>query len=147
MLSELGTTSHQGNLILTLSKATQTEKYIQAHMGKDEFGFMARVNMFRAVAYTFNGQDLQRVAKEAESKQQFGIAEKLINSSIQKLEALRKVPEMNGGPIDMLTHAYRVKIKLKGAQGQPQEKNDVCIKYLDLLKNSFNIEEGDPEYI
>ena len=47
----------------------------------------------------------------------------------------------------MLTHAYRAKIKLKAAQGQPQEKNDVCIKYLDLLTNVFNIEEGDPEHI
>jgi tetratricopeptide (TPR) repeat protein len=67
MISELGQASHQGNLTHTLSKANQTEKYIIAHMGKDEFGFMARVNMFRGVAYILKGQDLQRLAKEAES--------------------------------------------------------------------------------
>jgi hypothetical protein len=68
MISDLATTSHSGNLTVTLSKATQTEKYITAHMGKDEFGFMARVNLFRAVAYILKGQDLQRLAKDAESK-------------------------------------------------------------------------------
>ena len=68
-MKDLGTISHQGNLTLTLSKATQTEKYIQAHMGKDEFGFMSRVNLFRGIAYILNGQDLQRLTKEAESKQ------------------------------------------------------------------------------
>jgi hypothetical protein len=55
MISDLATTSHHGNLTLTLSKATQTEKYITAHMGKDEFGFMARVNLFRGVAYILKG--------------------------------------------------------------------------------------------
>jgi hypothetical protein len=40
---------------------------------------------------------------------------------------------MEGGPIDMLTHSYRFLIKLKAAQGQPMEKNEVCYKYLELL--------------
>lgn len=47
----------------------------------------------------------------------------------------------------MLTLAYRFYIKLKAAQGRPQEKNEVCIKYLELLKEAYNMEEGDPEHI
>jgi hypothetical protein len=113
LMMELGALSMQGKLEGSLAKATQAEKYIKLHFGKDEYGFKSRVNMFRAIAYIHKGRDLRRLAREVEAAQHFGLADKLLGPVVKHFEALIQDPAMEGGPVDMLATALRSQIQLK----------------------------------
>ena len=68
MLAELGQYSQVGKHELTLSKATQADKFITQHFGKDHYGFKSRVDVFRAISHIAKGQDFHRLGKGTESK-------------------------------------------------------------------------------